>query len=149
MGSKGNCTLEKTLIGKVFCLFLGNPFNPANVGRVLDSGYMLSNVKRYLINHLSTKLDKKKLNTETTFIQHKDSAGVLQFSLIVSTIHGRIKTRSHKRTNTDKLPEGIDDVINEVWNISQKDWFLIFTIISSITMTKLMMTLVMIWNRGQ
>jgi hypothetical protein len=37
--SKGNCTLEKTLIGKVVCLFLCNSFDPANLGRgVIKSG---------------------------------------------------------------------------------------------------------------
>jgi hypothetical protein len=71
-GSKDNCTLEKTLIGKVVCLFLCNPFDPANLGRVLKSGYMFE-----LQLLITTKLNKKKLNTATTFIQHKDSAGVL------------------------------------------------------------------------
>ncbi len=34
MGSKGNCTLEKTLMGHVVSLFLRNLFGPANLGRV-------------------------------------------------------------------------------------------------------------------
>jgi hypothetical protein len=34
-GSKGNCTPEKKLIGEVIGLFLGNPFDENNCGRVL------------------------------------------------------------------------------------------------------------------
>ncbi len=67
-GSKGNCTSEKTLIGEVVTLILHNPFDPANVGRVLESRYMLT-----LEHAISAKLDRKKLETETTFIQHDDS----------------------------------------------------------------------------
>jgi len=36
MGSNGNCTPEKKLIGEVIGLFLGNPFNKNNCGRVLE-----------------------------------------------------------------------------------------------------------------
>jgi hypothetical protein len=41
-GSKGNCTLEKMLIGEVIGLFLGDPFDPNNGGRGLDTGFMLT-----------------------------------------------------------------------------------------------------------
>ncbi len=71
-GSKGNCTPKKTLIGEVIGLFLGHPFNPGNATRKLESGFMLT-----LQPLITTKLDCKKLDKETTFIQHKDSAGVL------------------------------------------------------------------------
>jgi hypothetical protein len=107
-GSKGNCTSEKTLIGEVVTLFLGNPFDPANVGSVFESGYMLT-----LEHATTTKLDRKKLDTETTFIQHDDSAGVLLNG--VNHIYGRIRTSVQcERTNTENLPEGIDNVIDEV-----------------------------------
>ncbi len=83
-GSKGNCTSEKTLIGEVVTLFLCNPFDPANVGRVIESGYMLT-----LEHAITTKLDRKKLDTETTFIQHDDLAGVLLNG--VNHMYGRIR----------------------------------------------------------
>jgi len=35
-GSKGNCSPEKELIGEVIGLFLGNPFDKNNCGRVLE-----------------------------------------------------------------------------------------------------------------
>ncbi len=82
--------------------------DPANLGRVLKSGYMYS-----LQPFITTKLDKKKLDTETTIIQHKDSAKVLLSG--VNHIYGRIRTKEQgKQTSTDKLPEGIDNVIDEV-----------------------------------
>ncbi len=107
-GSKDDCTLEKTLIGKVVCLFLCNPFDLADLGRVLKSKYML-----LLQPFITTKLDKKMLDTETKFIQHKDSARVLLNG--VNHIYAMIRTREQcKQTNTDKLPEGIDGIIDEV-----------------------------------
>jgi hypothetical protein len=107
-GSKGNYTLQKNLIGEVVTLFLRIPFDPANVGRVLESRYMLT-----LEHAITTKLDRNKLDTETTFIQHNDLARVLLNG--VNHIYGRIRTIVQcKRTNTENLLEGIDDVINEV-----------------------------------
>ncbi len=62
---------------------------------------------------IKTKLDRKKFDKETTFIQHKDSAGVLLKG--VNHIYGRINlTKEQQGTNTDKLPEGVDNVIDEV-----------------------------------
>jgi hypothetical protein len=108
MGSKGNCTSEKTLIGEVGTLLLCNQFDPANVGRVLESGYMLT-----LEHAIASKLERKKLDTETMFIQHDDLAGVLLNG--VNHIYGRIRTSVQcEQTNTEYLPEGIDYVINEV-----------------------------------
>jgi hypothetical protein len=66
-GSKGNCTPEKALIGEVIGLFLGHPFNPGNGTRKLESGFMLT-----LQPLITTMLDCKMLNKETTFIQHED-----------------------------------------------------------------------------
>ena len=55
---------------------------------------------------LPTKLDRKKLDQETTYIQHKDSASVLLNG--VNKIYGRINlAKEHKQ-------DGINDVINEV-----------------------------------
>ena len=71
-GSKGNCSPEKEFIGKVIGLFLGNPFDKNNRGRVLEQGFMMS-----LHGQITTKLDRKRLDRETTFIQHEDSAGIL------------------------------------------------------------------------
>ena len=71
-GSKGNCSPEKKLIGEVIGLFLGNPFDKNNCGRILEMGFMMS-----LHGQITTKLDRKKLDRETTFIQHEDSAGIL------------------------------------------------------------------------
>jgi hypothetical protein len=116
MGSRGNCTLEKTFIDKVVCFFLCNPFDPANLGRVLKSGYMFE-----LQLLITTKLDKKKLDTETAFIQHKDSARVLLNG--VNIIHDRIRTREQcKQTHTDELPEGINNVIDEIMEYEPEMW---------------------------
>ncbi len=71
-GSKGNCTPEKKLIGEVIGLFLRNPFDENNSGRVLEQGFMMT-----LGGLITTKLDRKKLDRETTFIQHEGSAGLL------------------------------------------------------------------------
>ncbi len=40
-GSKGNCSPEKESIGEVIGLFLGNPFDENNRGRVLEQGFMM------------------------------------------------------------------------------------------------------------
>ncbi len=82
-GSKGNCSPEKKLIGEVIGLFLGNPFNKNNGGRVLEQGFMMT-----LDRPITTKLDRKKLDQETTLIQHEDSAGILLNG--VNHIYGRI-----------------------------------------------------------
>jgi hypothetical protein len=71
-GLKGSCTPKKTLISEVVGLFLGSPFNPDNTGRKLESGFM-----RTLEYKITTKLDRTKLDRETTFIQHEDSVGGL------------------------------------------------------------------------
>jgi hypothetical protein len=56
----------------VIGLFLGNPFDENNRGRVLEQGFMMS-----LHGQITTNLDRKKLDRETTFIQHEDLAGIL------------------------------------------------------------------------
>ncbi len=111
-GSKGNCMPEKALIGEVICLFIGNPFDPGNATRKLESGFMLT-----LQPLITTKLDCKKLDKETTFIQHEDSAGILLNG--VNHIYSQINlTRereqlSMKDDNTT-LQEGTHDVIDKV-----------------------------------
>ena len=96
------------LIGEVIGLFLGDPFDPNNGDQVLNTGFMLT-----LQTIIKTKLDRKKLDKETTFIQNKDSAGVHLNG--VNHIYVRINlTKEQQQTNTDKLPEGVDDVIDEV-----------------------------------
>ncbi len=69
---------------------------------------------------ITTKLDRKKLDWETTFIQHEDSAGLLLNG--VNHIHGRISvSRERERSsNNDKVPEGINDVINEIMETNPK-----------------------------
>ena len=73
-GSKGNGSPdpEKKLICEVICFFLGNPFDENNGGRVLEQGFMMT-----LGRLITTKLDRKKLDQEMTFIQHEDLAGIL------------------------------------------------------------------------
>ena len=63
---------------------------------------------------ITTKLDRKKLDRETTFIQHEDSAGILLNG--VNHIYARISvSREQERSsNNDKIPEGINDVIDEI-----------------------------------
>jgi hypothetical protein len=63
---------QKILITEVIYLFLGNPFDPCNVGRIQKSGYM-----RMLENRITAKLNWTKLDKEMNFIQHEDSAGIL------------------------------------------------------------------------
>ena len=108
-GSKGNCSPEKELIEEVIGLFLGNPFDENNSGRVLEQGFMMS-----LHGRITTKLDRKMLDHETTFIQHEDSAGILLNG--VNHIYGQISvSRERERTNNhDNVPEGLNDVIDEV-----------------------------------
>ena len=57
------------MIGEVIGLFLGNPFDENNCGRFLKQGFMMS-----LQGLITTKLDRKKLDHETMFIQHEVSA---------------------------------------------------------------------------
>jgi hypothetical protein len=72
-GSKGNGSPEKKrLFSEVIGLFLGNPFDKNTGDRVLEQGFMMT-----LSGLITTKLNRKKLDQETTFIQHKDSAGKL------------------------------------------------------------------------
>ena len=62
-----------------------------------------------------TKLDQKKLDRETTFIQHEDSAGILLNS--INHIHGRIQSnREWEECTRDKdgFANGVDNVIDEV-----------------------------------
>ena len=67
-----------------------------------------------LHGQITTKLDRKKLDRETTFIQHKDSAGILLNG--VNHIYGQISvSREREQTNNnDNVPEGINNVIDEV-----------------------------------
>jgi len=63
---------------------------------------------------ITTKLDRKKLNRETTFIQHEDSACILLNG--VNHIYARI-SESRERvqsSNNHKVPEVINDVIDEI-----------------------------------
>jgi hypothetical protein len=71
-GSKGNCSQEKVLISEVIGLFLGEPFDKRNQGRVLKHGHMNT-----LQQNITTKLDRKTLEREISYIQHEDSAGIL------------------------------------------------------------------------
>jgi len=108
-GSKGNCTPEKKLIGEVIGLFLGNPFDENNGGRVLEQGFMMT-----LGGLITTKLNRKKLDRETTFIQHEDSAGILLNG--ANHIYGQISVSREREqsSNNDKVPEGINNVIDEI-----------------------------------
>ena len=67
-----------------------------------------------LNGQITTKLDRKKLDQETTFIQHEDSAGILLNG--VNHIYGQISvSQEWERTNNNgNVPEGINDVIDEV-----------------------------------
>jgi hypothetical protein len=109
-GSKGNCTPEKTLIGEVVGLFLGNPFDPINSSRLLQRGFIKS-----LQPLITTKQDRKKLDRETTFIQNEDSAGILLNG--VNHIYSRIynnRDRERLLVNDDTmLPDGMDQVIDK------------------------------------
>ncbi len=69
---KGNCTAKKQLITEVICLLLGNPFDIANGCRRLDNAFMMT-----LQPLKKKKLDRTRLEKETSFIQHDNSAGVL------------------------------------------------------------------------
>ncbi len=87
-GSKGNCMPEKTLIGEVVVLFLGN----------------------------TTKLDRKKLDRETMFIQHEDLVGILLNGvnhICLKNYHNRYCERLLMNDYT-VLPDGMDQVIDEV-----------------------------------
>ena len=90
-------------------LFLENPFDQNNRGRVLEQGFM---IMMSLHGQILIKLDRKKLDRETTFIQHEDLAGILLNG--VNHIYGQISvSRERERTNNnDKVPEGINDVID-------------------------------------
>jgi len=114
-GSKGNCTPEKELIGEVIGLFLGNPFDKINRGRVLKQGFMMS-----LHRLITTKLDRKKLDRETTFIQHEDLAGILLNW--VNHIYGQISVsrEQEQANNNNNVPKGINDVIDEVMEYEPK-----------------------------
>jgi hypothetical protein len=110
-GSKGNCSPEKKLIAKVISLFLGNPFDQGNAGRLLETRFMIT-----LQPLITTKLDQKKLEKEISFIQHEDSAGILLNG--VNHIHGRINVSKEREQLTNKdqpvLHESVNDVIDEV-----------------------------------
>jgi hypothetical protein len=77
---------QQTLIDKVVSLFFCKLFDPANLSRVLKSGYML-----LLQPFITKKPDEKKLDTETTKMLQEDSAGVLLNG--VNHVYGRIRTR--------------------------------------------------------
>ena len=108
-GSKGNCSPEKELIGEVIGLFLGDPFDENNSSRALEPGFMMS-----LHELITTNLNRTKLQRETTFIQHEDSAGILLNG--VNHIYGRISVsrEQERQGRKDNVPEGIDNVIDEV-----------------------------------
>jgi hypothetical protein len=108
-GSKGNCTPEKKMIGEVIGLFLGNPFDETHCGRVLEQGLMMP-----LQGLITTKLDRKKLDRETTFIQHKDSDGILLNG--VNHIYAQISEsrEQEQSSNNNKVPKGINNVIDEI-----------------------------------
>ena len=75
-------------------LFLENPFDQNNRGRVLEQGFM---IMMSLHGQILIKLDRKKLDRETTFIQHEDLAGILLNG--VNHIYGRISvSRERERT---------------------------------------------------
>jgi hypothetical protein len=101
-GSKGNCSPEKKLISEVIGLFLGNPFDKNNGGGVLEQGFMMT-----LGGLITTKLNRKKLDQETTLIQHVDSAGILLNG--VNHIYGQISvSRERERSSKNgKVPEGM------------------------------------------
>ena len=69
-----------------------------------------------LHGRITTKLNRKKLDLETTFIfiQHEDSAGILLNG--VNHIYGRISVswEREQTNNNDNVPKGINDVIDEV-----------------------------------
>jgi len=93
----------------VIALFLGNPFDKINGGRVLEQGFMMT-----LGGLITTKLNRKKLDREMTFIQHEDLASLLLNG--VNHIYGRISVSREREqsSNNDKVPEGINDVIDEI-----------------------------------
>jgi hypothetical protein len=82
-GSKGNCSQEKMLISEVVGLFLGDSFDKHNLGQKLRDDHMMT-----LQGNIKTKLDRKILEREMTYIQHEDSAGILLNG--VNHIYGRI-----------------------------------------------------------
>ena len=63
---------------------------------------------------ITTKLDRKKLDQEKTFIQHVDSADILLNG--VNHIYARLSASREREpsSNNDKVPEGINDVIDEM-----------------------------------
>jgi len=63
---------------------------------------------------ITTKLNRKKLDREMTFIQHEDLASLLLNG--VNHIYGRISVSREREqsSNNDKVPEGINDVIDEI-----------------------------------
>jgi hypothetical protein len=103
------------LIGEVIGLFLGNPFDKNNGRRVLEQSFMMA-----LGGLITTKLNRKKLDKETTFIQHKDLAGILLNW--VNHIYGQISVSREREQSSkkDKVPEGINNVINEIMEYEPK-----------------------------
>jgi hypothetical protein len=75
-----------------------------------------------LHGRITTKLNRKKLDLETTFIfiQHEDSAGILLNG--VNHIYGRISVswEREQTNNNDNVPKGINNVINEVMEYEPK-----------------------------
>ena len=124
------------MIGEVIGLFLRNTLNEINGGRVLEQGYMMT-----LHGLIATKLDRKKLDKEMTFIQHGDSAGILLNE--VNHIYAQISVSRERSSNNDKVPKGINDVIDEIMEyktaISVKFWSPILMIMCLVTRTASMM----------
>ena len=114
-GSKGNCSQEKMLISEVVGLFLGDPFDKHNLGQKLRDGYMMT-----LQGNIKTKLDRKRLEREMTYIQHEDSAGILLNG--VNHIYGRIAfhRERERQSNLEQLPENLHDIIDEVMEYEPK-----------------------------
>ena len=80
-----------------------------NSSQELEHGFMV-----LLQGLIITKLDRKKLDRETMFIQHEDSAGILLNS--VNHIYGRIQSNWEPECTRDKdrFADEVKNVIDEV-----------------------------------
>jgi hypothetical protein len=114
-GSKGNCTDKKQLITEVICLLLGNPFDVANGHWRLDDAYMIT-----LQPLITTKNDRTRLEKETSFIQHDDSAGVLLNG--VNHIYRQINVMKDREKSTTSQ-EGVKDILDEIMEYEPENVF--------------------------
>ena len=73
-----------------------------------------------LQRHITTKLDRKTLEREISYIQHEDSAGILLNG--VNHIYARITFNCEweQQSNLEGSPEDVHDVINEVMEYEPK-----------------------------